>query len=151
MMAYKNFTDGLYDERFKFTGKERDAETGYDYFGARYYMPLFKHWTKVDPLVDNYLHTSPYAYCNWNPIKFVDPDGEWVAVTSNDDSGTSYKIVGGTVDVGDCNVYVVGNDYDMDGVHHTEEFDYNPANSQRHYETIKQNDPSTEINLNIIE
>ena len=26
-----------YDERFKFTGKERDAETGYDYFGARYY------------------------------------------------------------------------------------------------------------------
>ena len=41
--------------------------------------------------------------------------------------------------------------YDMDGVHHTEEFDYNPANSQRHYETIKQNDPSTEINLNIID
>ena len=26
-----------YDERFKFTGKERDSETGYDYFGARYY------------------------------------------------------------------------------------------------------------------
>ena len=26
-----------YDERFKFTGKERDAETSYDYFGARFY------------------------------------------------------------------------------------------------------------------
>ena len=103
-----------YDERYKFTGKERDEETGYDYFGARYYMPLLYHWTKVDPLVDDYLHISPYAYCNWNPVKFVDPTGEWVAVTSNDDSGTSYKIVGGTVDVGDCNVYVVGNDYDMD-------------------------------------
>lgn len=25
-----------HDERYKFTGKERDAETGYDYFGARY-------------------------------------------------------------------------------------------------------------------
>ena len=25
------------NERYKFTGKERDAETGYDYFGARYY------------------------------------------------------------------------------------------------------------------
>ena len=37
MMAYKNFTDGLYDERYKFTGKERDAESGYDYFGARFY------------------------------------------------------------------------------------------------------------------
>ena len=56
----------------------------------------------------------------------------------------------------DANGNKVGNNrpdiqYDMDGVHHTEEFDYNPANSQRHYETIKQNDPSTEINLNIIE
>lgn len=64
-----------YDERYKFTGKERDEETGYDYFGARYYMPLLYHWTKVDPLVDDYLHISPYAYCNWNPIKYVDPDG----------------------------------------------------------------------------
>lgn len=36
---------------------------------------MFKHWTKVDPLVDNYLWISPYAYCNWNPIKFIDPDG----------------------------------------------------------------------------
>ena len=66
-----------YDERFKFTGKERDAETGYDYFGARYYWSLLKHWTTVDPLVDNYLHISPYAYCNWNPIKYVDPDGKF--------------------------------------------------------------------------
>ena len=67
-----------YDERYKFTGKERDAETGYDFFGARYYWSLLKHWTKVDPLVDNYLWISPYAYCNWNPVKYVDPDGrDW--------------------------------------------------------------------------
>lgn len=69
-----------YDERYKFTGKERDEETGYDYFGARYYMPLLYHWTKVDPLVDDYLHISPYAYCNWNPIKYVDPDGRKIVV-----------------------------------------------------------------------
>ena len=64
-----------YDERFKFTGKERDAETGYDYFGARYYWALFKHWTSTDPLLDNSLYISPYAYCNWNPIKYIDLDG----------------------------------------------------------------------------
>ena len=67
-----------YDERYKFTGKERDAETGYDFFGARYYWSLLKHWTKVDPLVDNYLWISPYAYCNWNPVKYVDPNGKWI-------------------------------------------------------------------------
>lgn len=67
-----------YDERYKFTGKERDSETGYDYFGARYYAPLLLHWTTVDPLADKYPGISPYAYCNWNPIKFVDPDGRGV-------------------------------------------------------------------------
>jgi RHS repeat-associated protein len=75
-----NQTPYGYDERYKFTGKERDAETGYDFFGARYYWSLLKHWTKVDPLVDNYLHISPYAYCNWNPIKYVDPDGQWAQI-----------------------------------------------------------------------
>ena len=64
-----------YDERYKFTGKERDAETGYDYFGARYYAPLLLHWTTVDPLADKYPGISPYAYCNWNPLNRIDPDG----------------------------------------------------------------------------
>ena len=30
-----NQRNSTYDERYKFTGKERDWETGYDYFGAR--------------------------------------------------------------------------------------------------------------------
>ena len=72
-----NQTPYGYDERYKFTGKERDEETGYDFFGARYYWSLLKHWTKVDPLVDDYLHISPYAYCNWNPVKYKDPDGRF--------------------------------------------------------------------------
>jgi len=29
----------------------------------------------VDPLSDKYPQISPYAYCNWNPVKYVDPDG----------------------------------------------------------------------------
>ncbi len=71
-----NETPGGYDERYKFTGKERDMETGYDYFGARYYSyALGGHWLTVDPMSDKYPHITPYAYCNWNPVKFVDPDG----------------------------------------------------------------------------
>ena len=63
-----------YDERYKFTGKERDWETGYDMFGARYYWsPL--GWTSVDPLADKYPGISPYAYCHWSPINRIDPDG----------------------------------------------------------------------------
>ena len=66
-----------YDERYKFTGKERDGETGYDFFGARYFWSAFGHWLSVDPLADKYPGFSPYAYCAWNPIKYVDPDGRY--------------------------------------------------------------------------
>ncbi len=64
-----------YDERYKFTDKERDAESGYDYFGARYYASPLYNWTSVDPLADQSPQISPYAYCGWNPIKFIDPNG----------------------------------------------------------------------------
>ena len=64
-----------YDERFKFTGKERDWETGYDYFGARFYDHRKGIWNSVDPLADKYPNVTPYLYCNGNPIMLVDPDG----------------------------------------------------------------------------
>lgn len=59
----------------KFIGKERDFESGYDNFGARYYIAPFLHFASVEPLLDKYLHISPYSYAAWNPIKFVDSDG----------------------------------------------------------------------------
>ena len=65
-----------YNERFTFTGKERDEETGYGYFGARYMdYELTTMWLSVDPMSDKYPSISPYAYCAWNPVKHVDPDG----------------------------------------------------------------------------
>ena len=65
-----------YSERFRFTGKERDEETGYGYFGARYMdHELMTMWLSVDPMADKYPSISPYAYCAWNPIRLIDPDG----------------------------------------------------------------------------
>ena len=72
-----------YDERYKYTGKERDDETGYDYFGARHYTSALSWWLSPDPLMDNYPEISPYAYCNWNPLKFVDPDGKKITIAPN--------------------------------------------------------------------
>lgn len=56
-------------------------ETGYDYFGARYWW-LGGTWLSVDPLASDYPQISPYAYCGWNPIKYVDPDGRRIVVGS---------------------------------------------------------------------
>ena len=63
--------------RLCFIGKERDSETGFSYFGARYYdSDLMTGWLSVDPMADKYPNLSPYNYCAWNPIRLVDPDGK---------------------------------------------------------------------------
>ena len=60
-----------------FTGKGKDSETGFYYFGARYYDPSISGlFLSVDPMSDKYPSISPYAYCIWNPVKIIDPNGE---------------------------------------------------------------------------
>jgi len=68
---------GTGDTRNLFTGKERDKETGWDYFGARYYNPAVGRWMVVDPLAQHsaQVDKSPYAYTWNNPINLTDPDG----------------------------------------------------------------------------
>lgn len=61
---------------FTFTGKERDVETGYGYFGERYYdADLMTGWMSVGSMADKYPGMSPYNYCAWNLVKLVDLDG----------------------------------------------------------------------------
>ena len=66
-----------------FTGKEKDSETGYYYFGARYYNSDLSIWLSVDPIADKYPSLSPYNYCAWNPMRLVDPNGDTVVVRDN--------------------------------------------------------------------
>ncbi|MDC3986510.1 RHS repeat domain-containing protein, partial [Polyangium jinanense] len=66
-------------KRYRYTGKERDEETGLYYHGARYYAPWLGRWTSADPagLVDG---PNLYAYGRNNPLRFVDPDGRQALV-----------------------------------------------------------------------
>ena len=66
-----------HDIRFKFSGKEKDAETGYSYFGARYYDSDLSVWLSVDPMSDMYPSTSPFMYVLGNPVRLIDPNGLW--------------------------------------------------------------------------
>ncbi|MBA3559084.1 MAG: RHS repeat-associated core domain-containing protein, partial [Gemmatimonadaceae bacterium] len=66
-----------------FTGKERDAESGLDYFGARLYMPAFARWTSVDPLAEKHPEWSPYNYVLNNPLALIDPDGRQVSAQNS--------------------------------------------------------------------
>ncbi len=72
--------------KYKFTGKERDNETGYDYFGARYYDARIEIWNQTEPLYDKYLSFSPYSYAINNPLLLKDINGEDVIVTIDGDN-----------------------------------------------------------------
>ena len=65
---------------FTFSAKEKDVETGYSYFGSRYYSSDLSIWLSVDPMSDKYPNLSPYVYCANNPIKLVDPNGEEIII-----------------------------------------------------------------------
>ena len=62
----------------KFTSKERDVETGYDYFGARYYDSKVGNWLSPDPLFEKHIGWSPYNYVLRNPYMLIDPDGKQI-------------------------------------------------------------------------
>lgn len=72
-------------DSYSFSGKERDEETGFVYFGARYYdAELTTTWLSVDPMADKYPSLNPYNYCAGNPVRLVDPEGEEMFPTEAD-------------------------------------------------------------------
>jgi RHS repeat-associated protein len=61
-------------KRYRYTGKERDEESGFSYHGARYYAPWLGRWVSCDPVG---LGDGPnlYAYARGRPTMLRDPDG----------------------------------------------------------------------------
>jgi RHS repeat-associated protein len=62
------------------TLKERDTETGLDYFLARYYSSIQGRFTSPDPLLESSEKSQPQSWNRYsitinNPLKYVDPDG----------------------------------------------------------------------------
>ena len=62
-------------KRYRFTGKERDEESGFEYYGARYYAPWLGRWVAADPsgLVAG---VNRFSYCHSRPLVLLDPDGK---------------------------------------------------------------------------
>jgi RHS repeat-associated protein len=76
--------------RQKFTSKERDNETGLDFFESRYYASPEGRFTSTDPVamaVDRLAdpqRINLYAYARNNPINLIDPSGETIGYADKD-------------------------------------------------------------------
>jgi RHS repeat-associated protein len=65
---------GFGRKRYRFTGKERDEESGLHYHGARYYGPWLLRWISPDPAGIG-LRVGLYGYAGNSPLSMVDPSG----------------------------------------------------------------------------
>ncbi len=84
-----------YKTAYRFTGKERDEETGLYYFGERYLDAKVSRWLSTDPALGEYVpgagsdssklpgmggvyntvNLNLYHYAGNNPVNYTDPDG----------------------------------------------------------------------------
>jgi RHS repeat-associated protein len=71
-------------KRYQYTDKEKDAESGLYYYGARYYAAWTCRFISVDPLMAKYAHLSSYNYASNSPVTHLDIDG-----MQNPDEGTT--------------------------------------------------------------
>jgi len=81
----KNTAINAAAKRYRFTGMERDEETGLNYHSARYYLPWLGRWMSADPIGIKG-GANLYGYCHQSPIRTTDRTGlsddidenEWV-------------------------------------------------------------------------
>ena len=78
-------SNGYFGSAYKFNGKEKDDETGYSYYGARYYTDRLSIFLSVDRFAEKFPWQSPYCYAGNNPIRYMDINGDSVFIKNNKD------------------------------------------------------------------
>jgi RHS repeat-associated protein len=83
---------------FEFTGKERDAETGLDFFGTRYFQGAQARFTGPDRPFRDQRTADPqrwnlYSYVRNNPMTFVDEKGQELKLATYNSTNLPNKVV----------------------------------------------------------
>src|SRR5262249_830936 len=79
-------------KRYRYTGKERDYETGFSYHGARYYAPWLGRWASKDP-IGSRDGLNLYSYGHDNPVIGVDLTAKTVTIKANDARESTSKVI----------------------------------------------------------
>jgi RHS repeat-associated protein len=149
---------------YRFTGKERDAESGNDYFDARYYASSMGRFMSPDPAGPWFANAADpqswnmYAYGRNNPLINVDPTG-LDCIYFGDTSGTISEIDHGNSDADAAECAANSGGQWVNGYTTASQMDYNSdtdswnvASSDQnnvYYTTITQADPTCTTNCQV--
>lgn len=98
--AYRAMKSGIEapPKRYRYTGMERDEESGLEYHSARYYMPWLDRWISCDPAgYEDGLNL--YQYSHQNPFSFTDHSGMGGEPSESQGSGVSRNYIFDPVEV----------------------------------------------------
>ena len=78
-------------KRYRYTGKEKDEESGFTYHGAWYLALWLGRWISVDPKVydmrpgdaSDLQMMNTYSYTLNSPVNYLDPDGKTIRIGLN--------------------------------------------------------------------
>jgi RHS repeat-associated protein len=126
------------NNHYKFTGKERDSESGCDYFGARYYCATMGRWMSPDWSFDprsfdigNPQSLNRYAYVHNRPLVFSDSNGLWPEWIHNQIIDTAFRGVFRSVIQG-CSYCIPYEIQVLKAASVEVDNDQSPANSYKH-------------------
>jgi len=92
-------------KRYRYTGKERNEESGFYYHGARYYAAWLGRWINTDPAVFEAsaferTNSQPYTYVENKPAVANDPDGRAINFIAAAVGAAVGAVVGGAIEAG---------------------------------------------------
>ena len=140
--AYNDTTENHY------TGKERDAESGNDYFGARYYASSMGRFSSPDSVAgdpEDPQSWNLYSYVRNKPTISTDPDGHDCIYA--DGNGGGYVQRGDCTNAGgkdDNGVYV-------DGTIDVDSFKYNASNNSSSFSFTPYDSPTGTIGTGVLQ
>jgi RHS repeat-associated protein len=112
-------TNPAFGDRYQYTGREFDRETGLQYNRARYYDPKIGRWTSEDPKGFDAGDANWYRYVHNGPTNGTDPSGlyfvvqgsdeakNWVASLSGQDHNSLKVALAPTLTPGTYQIYLV--------------------------------------------
>jgi RHS repeat-associated protein len=83
--------------KYKYQSKERDLETNYDYFEARYYDSSIARFLQPDPHGEKYKTMSFYTGMGNNPFSIIDTDGKDIKAVQGKLTASEFKTYKATV------------------------------------------------------